>query len=183
MTGRFALFADCLLIGVLVLVASVPVVTAFVAFTAGCAVLRDRVALDAGVGPRVYWARLRVVAASGAAGFVVPPLLVALFALDALAIAAGVPGRRVLLVVLVVAVGAGVLLGLRAAARWQPGERWPAVVRAAAGGVAADPGGSALLLLAAGAAVLIVVLVPVTVLLLPGPLALAAIAVDGRTAT
>jgi hypothetical protein len=179
-SGRFALFADCLLVGILALVAALPVVTAYVAFTAACAVLRDRVASDRSVGPRVYWQVLRSVSASGPAGFLVPPVLAALLVLDLLAILAGVPGAPSLVVLLVVVAGALAVLGLRAAARWRPGDRWPSLVLRAAEGARDDVGGSLLLVLAAGAALGIAVLVPVTVVLLPGPLALAAVAVDGR---
>jgi hypothetical protein len=176
MTGRFALFADCLLAGLLALVFALPVVTAYPALVAACALLRE----GRGVGPRTYWACLRQVIHSGPVGLVAPPLVVALVALDAIAVAAGVPGARLLGAVLVLATAAMVALGLRVAARWRPGQRWPAVVRSALADLVRDPGGSLLLLLAAGAAVAIATAVPVTALLLPGLLAFAAVTVDSR---
>ncbi|HYN94577.1 MAG TPA: hypothetical protein VES42_12070 [Pilimelia sp.] len=179
--GRFSLFADCLLVGVLAAVAAVPVVTAYPALVAACAVLRDRVTADRSIGPRVYLSRLVEVLRTGWAGWVVPPLLLAVLALDGLAVAAGVPGRAPLVAVLVAAVAGAIVLGLRTAARWRAGARWAPVFRAALGASARDPGGAALLLFAGLAAAAIVVTVPVSALLVAGPLALAAVAVDGRT--
>ena len=181
--GRFALFADCLLAGCLVVVAALPVVTAYPALVAGSAVLRDRVADDVGVGPVAYLRRLRQVAASGAAVFLVPPAVVAVLILDGVAVAAGAPGAGALRWLLVAAAAGTAVLALRVAGAWRPGRRWPGLARDAAADLARDPGGAALLLLAAGAAVVVAVAVPVTALLLPGPLALAAVAVDTRRPT
>jgi hypothetical protein len=178
--SRFALFADCLLVSLFTVVAAIPLVTAYAALTAGCAVLRDRVTVDRGVGPRGYATRLRQTIQSGPYGLVVPPLVSGLFTLDALAIRAGVPGHRPLLGLLVLALAVAAVLGLRTAARWRPDQRWPAVARAAIADLGRDRGGSALLLLATAATVGIAVAVPITVLLLPGLLALAAVAVDAR---
>lgn len=176
MTGRFTLFADCLLAGLLALVFALPVVTAYPALVAACALLRE----GRPVGPRVYWTCLRQVIHSGPLGLVAPPLVVALLALDGIAIAAGVPAAGLIGAVLALVTAVLVALGLRIAARWRPGQRWPAVTRAAVADLVRDPGGSLLLLLAAAAAVAIATAVPVTALLLPGLLAFAAVAVDAR---
>jgi hypothetical protein len=181
--GRLALFADCLIVGVCTAVAAIPLLTAYPAFVAGCAVLHDRIVEDRAVGLRGYVRRLGEVLASGPAGVLVPSALCGVLALDAIALAAGAPGRLPLSVLLVLAGAGGVLLGLRVAARWRPGGRWTAVVSAAAGRAVADPGGSALLVLAGGAAAAIALAVPITVLLVCGPLALAAVAVDLRPGT
>ncbi len=179
--GRFALFADCLLVGCFTAIAALPVVTAYPALVAACAMVRARVVDDRSVGPRVYLVLLAQAVRSGPSGLLVPPLLAAVLAIDALAVASGVPGHRPLGVLLVVAGSVAVVLGLRAAARWRPGARWPAVLHAATIAARRDAGGSALLLLAAAAAIAIAVAVPVTMLLIAGPLALAAAAVDLRT--
>jgi hypothetical protein len=179
--GRFAWFADCLLVGCFTAIAALPVVTAYPALVAACSVLRERVVDDRSVGPRQYAKRLGQVVRSGPSGLVVPPLIAGVLALDALAVAAGLPGSRPLAVLLVVAGSVAAVLGLRAAARWRPGDRWPAVLRAAFALTRRDAGGSALLWLAAAAAVAIAAAVPVTVLLVAGPLTLAAVAVDLRT--
>jgi hypothetical protein len=179
--GRFALFADCLLLGCFTAIAALPVVTAYPALVAACTILRERVVDDRSVGPVRYLHVLGQVVRSGLSGVVVPPLLVAALILDGLAVAAGVPGSGMLAVFLALAASAAAVIGLRAAARWRSGTPWPAVARAAAIATARDAGGSALLWLAAAAATAIVAAVPVTVLLVAGPVALAAVAVDGRT--
>jgi hypothetical protein len=179
-SSRFALFADCLLVSLLTVVAAIPLITAYAAITAGCAVLRERITVERGVGIRGYGVTLRQVFHSGPAGLVVPPLVGAVLALDAAAIAAGVPGRGPLLGLLILATAGATVLGLRIAGRWRPGQRWPALARAAATDLIADPAGSLLLLLAAGAAVAIAATIPLTLLLLPGPLALAALATEAR---
>jgi hypothetical protein len=180
-TGGLALFADCLLVGVFTVVAAVPLVTAYAALVAGCATLRDGVVADRTVGPRAYLRHLCEVFRCGPlAALVVPAAVVGLLAVDALAVATGVPGAPALAVVLAGCAAAAVVVGLRTAAGWEPGRRLGPVAAAAAVRAARDPGGSALLLLAAVAAAVIVVVVPITVTLIGGPLALAAVAVDGR---
>ena len=79
----FALFADCLLVGVLVALASVPLMTAYPALVAGCALVRERVFDDRSVGGGRYWRRLREVLASGPVGLLVPLLVVGVLLLDA----------------------------------------------------------------------------------------------------
>jgi hypothetical protein len=180
MTGKAALFADCLLAGVLTAVAALPVVTAYPAFAAACAVLRERVAEDRTVTVRGFVRQLRSAIASGPAGLLLPWLYAVLLGLDAVAVAAGVPGAVALTAVLVAAAAAGIVVLLRAAARWRPGTRWLHLFAAVVRGLADDPAGSALLLSAGVAAAAIAAVVPVTLLLVAGPTALAAIAVEGR---
>jgi hypothetical protein len=181
--GRFALFADCLLTGVLTAVAAAGVVTALPALAAACAVLRERVDLDRAVGVRPYARRFVQAVRSGPAALLVPPLLLTLLGLDALALAAGAPGAAPLTALLVAASAAAVVLGLRAAAAWRPGLSWLAAARDALAAARRDPGGDALLLLAGVAGAGIVLAVPITVMLVCGPLALAAAAVQGRGRT
>ncbi|WP_146060303.1 DUF624 domain-containing protein, partial [Amycolatopsis sp. CA-128772] len=88
-------FSDCLLAGLLVALASVPVVTAAPAFAAGCRVL-DRTRRAVG-GPlwTTFWTDFRA-AARGGVGFGLGCLAaVALFAVD-LAVMASMPGAGVL---------------------------------------------------------------------------------------
>lgn len=179
--SRFGLFADCLVLGLLAAGAAVGVVTAYPGFVAACAVLRDRIELNRPAGPVAYLARLGQIARTEPpVFFAVPPLAAAVLAADAVAVAAGIPGRTGLLVVLSACVAAAVVLGLRLAATWRPGRRWPDLTRVAVRTAVADPRGSALLLVAAGSAAVIAVAVPVTAPLLLGPLALAATVVDMR---
>jgi hypothetical protein len=177
--GRFALFADCLMVGVFTAVAALPVITAYPALVAACSVLRDRVIDDRSIGPRRYAKRFGQVVRSGPSGLLVPPVVAGVLALDAAAVAAGVPGSQPLAVLLAVAASVAAVLGLRAAASWRPGDRWPAVLRTVLSHH--DAGGSALLWLAATAAVIIVAAVPLTAILAAGPLAIAAVAVDLRS--
>jgi hypothetical protein len=174
-----ALFADCLVVGVLTAVAAVPVVTAYAALVAACATLRERVVDDRSAGARVYLARLLGAIRSGPVAVLAAPLAVAgVLAVDALALASGVPGAGPLAVLLAACAAVAVVLGLRAAAAWRPGDRFGPVARAAADRAVRDPRGSALLLFAAAVAAVIVAVVPITALLMGGPLALAAVAVD-----
>jgi hypothetical protein len=178
--GGLALFADCLLVGVFTVVAAVPVVTGYAGLVAACATIRDHVEAGRSALAREYLARLVGAIRSGPVAVVVAPLAIAgLLAVDALAVASGVPGAAALAVVLTGCAAAAVVVGLRAAAAWRPGDRFTPVARAAAGRAVRDPGGSTLLLVAAVAAAAIVVVVPVTALLIGGPLAMAAVAVDG----
>jgi len=178
-----ALFADCLLVGVFTLVAAVGVVTGYAALVAACATVREHVVAGRSALAREYLARLVGAIRSGPVAVLVAPSVVAgLVAVDALAVASGVPGAGPLAVVLAGCAAAAVVVGLRAAAAWRPGQRFGPVARAAAIRGVRDPGGSALLLLAGVAAAAIVVVVPITALLIGGPLALAAVAVDrGRS--
>ena len=179
--ARFALFADCLLVGCCAAVAAVPVVTAYPALVAACALLRERVEEDRTASLRRYARRLAQTVHSGPAGLLVPPLLGTILAGDALAVLAGVPGRVPLAVLLVVVASAAAVLGLRLAAKWRPGTRWSEVAHAAAHATVRDAQGSALLWLAAATAAGIALAVPLAALLVAGPLALAAVAVDLRT--
>jgi hypothetical protein len=94
--------------------------------------------------------------------------------------AAGLPGGRAF-AFLAAAVGAGAAVaGLRACARPESVDDWPAALRAAARDAVRDPGGSALVVLAVATAALSAWMLLPLALLVPGPLALALTAVDLR---
>jgi hypothetical protein len=93
---------------------------------------------------------------------------------------AGVPGAKPLAAFLFVVAVAAVVVALRAAGQWRPSQPWRSVIPAATRQAARDLGGSALLLLAAACAATIVALVPITALLICGPLAVATVAVEKR---
>jgi hypothetical protein len=166
-----------MLAGVFTAVMAVGVVTAYPGLVAACAVLRRRAEQDHGVGPRDYLAAVRQVAATGPAVFLVPPLILGILALDGLAVAAGVPGRAALAVVLAVCCAAVAVVGLRVASAWRSGTRWRELAASAVTRSRQDVRGSLLLLSAVVAAALIVLMVPVVVLFIAGPLAMAAVAV------
>lgn len=171
----FARFADCLLLGVLVLVASLPVVTAFPAVVAGCAVLRRGAYDGRGVTAAHFLERLRSVLGSGPAVWAVPTAVVALLWLDALALDARGPGLGVAFAA-ATAVLAG--LGLRCAAAWREGTRWRTTLVAVFRSVPRSPLAPALLAGAVGAAAVLLTMSPVLLLVVLGPLTLAATAAD-----
>ncbi|MGQ4416503.1 hypothetical protein ACN6LA_002284 [Streptomyces sp. SAS_269] len=176
---RFAVFAECLLTGVWITVASLGVVTVPAAFAAGARHLRRRTTHQGG-GLREFVtdfrAALRGSRLVGLAGWG----LVALARVDVLAVRAGLPGGP-----LVGAVGLFALLGLavaglRAAALWTPGASWRALLADAGRRTVRDPAGSFLLVggavLTCGSALLIA---PLAVFVL-GAVAAAAVAVEER---
>ncbi|GIH02928.1 hypothetical protein Rhe02_09950 [Rhizocola hellebori] len=174
--GRFALFADCLLLGLFTALAAIPIVTAYPAFVTACTMLRD----GSAVGPRTYLSRFRAVAGSAPFLWWGPSCALAVTAVDIVAISAGVPGAKPLAALLSLAAATAAVIALRLAGGWQPDRRWRTELAAAARGAGHDLGGSALLLLAAACAVGIVALVPITALLVAGPLAVAAVAIESR---
>jgi len=107
--------------------------------------------------------------------------LLALGAMEALALLAGLPGGTVLGPPIGLLLIGLTVAGLRAAAGWHPGDSWIGVLRQAAARTVADPAGSVLLALGLFAAGLIAAQVPVFLVVLPGLLVLATVAVEGRT--
>ncbi len=178
--GRFALFADCLYAGALAFVASLPLVTCFAAITAACRVLDDRIERDASVTVRGYLRVFGAVVRSSAGVLLAPPAIVAVFALDVVALSAGVPGAGLATVALAVVAGYLLVVAVRAASTWRPAVPWREVIAAAAATAARRPGESLLLLLAVTAAGLIAVLSPALALVTPGLLAFAGVAIARR---
>ncbi|MBD3006520.1 DUF624 domain-containing protein [Streptomyces sp. 5-10] len=178
---RFALFAECLLTGVWVVLAALPVITLLPAFAAGCAHLSRH--LD---GERSTWrdflAGLREATRSGWRFSLLWWAALALLAFDLRVARSGaLPGGPALIAVSVAGLLAVVVLGLRTAASRRPGTAWAAAARTAARqGLAVDPGGS--LLLIGGLAVLAVAAWQMLPLIAPaaGALAGCAVAVERR---
>jgi uncharacterized membrane protein YesL len=181
--GRFELFAESLLLGVLVAVAALPVVTLPAALAAGCSGVR-RLIEHRVVGTRVFVAdfrralhtrtHLRAAAAVVGGG--------ALLGFDGFVVVrAGVPGWELVGAVVAAAAVAGLVVLVRAAARWRAhGPTWSVLLRHAARRSAADLSGSALL---AAALVTVGVLTWQLPALLPltlGCLVVAAVAVEAR---
>jgi len=171
MSTRLSLFADCLLAGLLVFLTALGGITAYPGFVAACAFPFSF---------RGYLIRLREVLRSGPLGLLVPPIVVVVVMLDVAAIEAGLPGSVVFGPLVAVAGVVLAVLGLRVAARWRPGSRWPSLARVAWRDMTGDARGSLLLGLAVVSAVGVAMLVPVTLFLLGGVLALAAVAVGSR---
>ncbi|BBJ39650.1 hypothetical protein SSPO_023680 [Streptomyces antimycoticus] len=180
-TLRFALFAECLLTGVWMVLVALPVITLLPAFAAGCAHLRRH--LD---GERSTWrdflTGLREATRSGWRFSLLWWAALALLAFDLRVARTGaLPGGPALIAVSVAGLLAVLVLGLRTATVRRPGTAWPAAARTALRqGLAADPGGS--LLLIGGLAVLSVAAWQMLPLIAPaaGALAGCAVAVERR---
>ncbi len=170
--GWFTLLGESLLLGLLVFAAALPLVTAFPAVVAGCALLRSRG--EVSVGVRSF--AVRLAAAMRPAAVAAPCVVAAVLALDVAAVRAGAPGGRALAVLLPLCGLGAAGLGLRAAAACRPGLAWRAVVRRAA----ADPGGVLLLSAASTAGLFVAWSVPIVTPLVLGQLVLAAVAIDAR---
>ncbi|MCO5953634.1 hypothetical protein [Microbacterium yannicii] len=177
--GRFVAFTDALLLGVLVLLGSLPVVTWFVAVAAGARLARLRETEDATVGWRTYWKAWRDAAASGFVGsFLVPVLVLGVLAADLFAVRAGLDAPATA----AAAISAIVLatVALRTAAEWRVGIAWSEAVRAAVSRASTDLSGTALLATAVVGVALIVTWVPPVAIAAGGPLCVAAAAVRAR---
>ncbi|MFD9252154.1 hypothetical protein, partial [Streptomyces bottropensis] len=141
---RFALFAECLLTGVWIALASLPLVTYPAAFAAGSRHLRRRTAHEGG-GWREFWADVRTAVRGGwLVGLAGWGALAAVW-VDVQAVRAGIPGGPLVGAVGVLALIGAVVAGLRAAAVWRPGATWRALLGAAGRRTVLDPAGSCVL--------------------------------------
>ncbi|MGW3943717.1 hypothetical protein [Streptomyces phaeochromogenes] len=176
---RFALFAECLLTGVWVAVASLPVVTYPAAFAAGSRHLRRRTA-HLGGGWREFVADYRSALRGGwIAGLAGWAAALAVW-VDVQAVRAGIPGGPVVGAVGLFALIGLVVAGLRAAAVWEPGASWRELLGSAGRRTVLDPAGS--FLLVGGVAVVACsawFVLPLAVPVL-GAVAAAAVAVEER---
>ncbi|MFD9194024.1 hypothetical protein ACFWCA_38200 [Streptomyces phaeochromogenes] len=176
---RFALFAECLLTGVWIAVASLPVVTYPAAFAAGSRHLRRRTAhLGGGWREFVvdYRSALRGGWIAGLAGWAAALTVW----VDVQAVRAGIPGGPVVGAVGLFALIGLVVAGLRAAAVWEPGASWRELLGSAGRRTVLDPAGS--FLLVGGVAVVACsawFVLPLAVPVL-GAVAAAALAVEER---
>ncbi|MCI3275878.1 hypothetical protein [Streptomyces cylindrosporus] len=141
---RFAVFAECLLTGVWIAVASVGVVTYPAAFAAGARHLRRRTAHQGG-GWREFVSDFRTAVRGGWAVGLGGWAAVAVAWVDVQAVRAGIPGGPLVGAVGLFALIGVAVAGLRAAAVWAPGERWRALLAAAGRRTVLDPAGSFLI--------------------------------------
>ncbi|MFE9645893.1 hypothetical protein ACFYO0_17690 [Streptomyces sp. NPDC006365] len=176
---RFGLFAECLLTGVWIALASLPLVTYPAAFAAGARHLRRRTEHQGG-GWREFVADFRAAARRGwvvgVAGWVAA---VAVW-VDVQAVRAGIPGGPLVGAVGLFALIGLVVAGMRAAAVWEPDASWRVLLGAAGRRTVLDPAGSFLLV---GGLVVVACsawfVVPLAVPVL-GAVAAAALAVEAR---
>lgn len=177
--ARLITAAETLLVGVLVCIASAPVATALAAAGAGAAVLEEFA--DSGTPVRVRrFAVLFRAALADPVAWAVPPALVVIGGLDALAVAGGLPGRVIVGPALLLTGAAALVVCTVGATRWEPGTRWSSVLRDGADASVADPFGSVLILTAFAVVALVVSAEPAFVVITPGLVLLAAVAVGRR---
>ncbi|MEU3891177.1 hypothetical protein [Streptomyces sp. NPDC029041] len=176
---RFAVFAECLLTGVWIAVASLGVVTYPAAFAAGARHLRRRTAHEGG-GRREFAADFRTALRGGWLAGLAGWAAAGAVWVDVQAARAGIPGGPLVGTVGVLALIGLLVTGLRAAAVWEPGARWRTLLARAGRRTVLDPAGS--FLIVGGLAVVAVsawFAAPLAVAVL-GTVAAAAVAVEER---
>ncbi|MBQ1097853.1 hypothetical protein KBY55_17585 [Streptomyces sp. b94] len=175
----FALFAECLLTGVWIAVASLPLVTYPAAFAAGARHLGRRLAHERG-GWREFTADFRAAVRRGwLVGLAGWAALAAVW-VDVQAVRNGLPGGPLVGAVGVLALIGAAVAGLRAAAAWRPGVSWRSLLAQAGRRTVLDPAGS--FLIVGGLAVVLCSAwfsAPLAVAVL-GAVAAAAVAVEER---
>ncbi|WP_262064051.1 hypothetical protein [Streptomyces sp. STR69] len=176
---RFGVFAECLLTGVWIAVASAGVVTYPAAFAAGARHLRRRTG-HVGGGWREFVADFRAAVRGGWVVGLAGWGAGAAVWVDVQAVRAGLPGGPLVGAVGVFALLGLVVAGMRAAAVWAPGDSWRALLAEAGRRTVLDPAGSFLLvggLVLVGSSALLIAPLAVPVL---GAVAAAAVAVEER---
>ncbi|MFG2648144.1 hypothetical protein [Streptomyces sp. NPDC048436] len=138
---RFGAFAECLLTGVWIALASLPLITLPAALAAGSRHLDRHLAHEAS-GWREFTADLRAAVRRGwlvgVAGWAALALLLA----DLAFVRAGLPGGAFVGAVGVIALFVLVVAGLRASANWRPDASWRALLTQAVRRTLRDPAGS-----------------------------------------
>jgi len=178
-SSTFHAFADMLYAGVLIFGLSLLVVTWFAAFSAGVQALRTAREQDRHVTVRAVWSAFaNRIARHPLTHVLAPSLVTALLVVDVVLlpyVAAGSFGAIVLPIVLAAGLGA---VALRVAGTWRQGRAARESLGIAWRRMSTDAGGSALLALAVAAAGAVVMIAPMLAIVMPGPLALAAVAMD-----
>ncbi|MCP3769867.1 MULTISPECIES: hypothetical protein [unclassified Streptomyces] len=179
LAGKFSLFAECLLTGVWIALASLPLVTYPAAFAAGSRHLGRHLSHERG-GLREFAADFRSALRGGWLVGLAGWAVLAVVRVDVLAVRAGLPGGEFVGAVGVLALIAAAVAGLRAAAVWRPGDSWRTLLAGAARRTVLDPAGS--FLLVGGLAVVVCSAWFSAPLALPvlGAVAAAAVAVEER---
>ncbi|MFC8103910.1 hypothetical protein [Streptomyces sp. NPDC057363] len=175
----FALFAECLLTGVWIAVASLPLVTYPAAFAAGARHLGRQLAHERG-GWREFTADFRAAVRRGWLVGVAGWAVLAAVWVDVQAVRSGLPGGPFVGAVGVSALIGAAVAGLRAAASWRPGASWRSLLAQAGRRTVLDPAGS--FLIVGGLAVVVCSAwfsAPLAVAAL-GAVAAAAVAVEER---
>jgi hypothetical protein len=178
-SATFGAFADVLYSGVLMFGLSLLIVTWYAALSAGVEALREARAADRHVRAGDVWSAFvdRVVR-HPLSHVVVPTLITALVILDVVLIPYVAPGELLAAVLpAVLAAGLGAI-GLRVAGAWRREISPRRVLAIAWRRMSQDARGSALLVLAVVTAGAVVAMAPMLAVVMLGPLALAAVAMD-----
>ncbi|MGA8790434.1 MAG: Poxvirus protein I5 [Paenarthrobacter sp.] len=196
--NRFALFAETILAGVIVLLLSVPLVTAPAAYAAGVAHL-ERHLSGRDDSLRSLWGNFRrALPGSWKFGITTAAAAVVIVLNLLLALVGQLPGRAVILPATLILAAAGAVLLLRTAANWSGGvnwdgdagqqpvevpgpQRWAAAYASAKNDSVRDWSGSLLLLAALFMAVVFVWMLQALFVIVPGTLVLAAAAIKIRS--
>jgi hypothetical protein len=199
--NRFALFAETILAGVIVLLLSVPLVTAPAAYAAGVAHLERHLSgRDDSI--RSLWGNFRrALPGSWKIGITTAVAAVVIVLNLLLALVGQLPGRAVILPATLILAAAGAVLLLRTVSNWgtganwsgvnwsgEPGdrpgaERWSLAYASAKVDALRDWSGSLLLLAALFMAVVFVWMLQALFVIVPGTLVLAAAAIKIRAAS
>lgn len=198
--NRFALFAETILAGVIVLLLSVPLVTAPAAYAAGVAHLERHLSgRDDSI--RSLWGNFRrALPGSWKIGITTAVAAVVIVLNLLLALVGQLPGRAVILPATLILAAAGAVLLLRTVSNWgtganwsgdsreEPGdrpgaERWSLAYASAKVDALRDWTGSLLLLAALFMAVVFVWMLQALFVIVPGTLVLAAAAIKIRAAS
>ena len=196
--NRFALFAETILAGVIVLLLSVPLVTAPAAYAAGVAHL-ERHLSGRDDSLRSLWGNFRrALPGSWKMGITTAVAAVVIVLNLLLALVGQLPGRAVILPATLILAAAGAVLFLRIAANWSGGvnwsgdadqqpadvpgpERWALAYSQAKADGLRDWTGSLLLLAAVFMTVVFVWMLQALFVIVPGTLVLAAAAIKIRS--
>ena len=175
----FQLFSDVLYVGVLIFGLSLLVVTWFAALSAGVEALRTARLADRHVSARAVWdAFANRVVRHPISHLVVPNLLAAVLVIDVVLMPYVAPGEVWTLVLpIVLAAGLGAV-ALRVAGAWRRDTAPRVLLSRAWRRMSEDAAGSALLVLAVASAGAILTVAPMLAFVMPGLLALAAVAMD-----
>ncbi|MFF4541347.1 hypothetical protein [Streptomyces aureus] len=176
---RFAVFAECLLTGVWIALASLPLVTVPAAFAAGARHLRRRTA-HVGGGWREFVADFRAAGRGGRLVGVAGWAGAGVVWVDVRTVRAGIPGGSFVGAVGLLTLTGGVVAVLRAAAVWEPGAAWRGLLADAGRRTVLDPAGSFLLVGGLAVVVCSALLVPPLAVPALGAVAAAAVAVEER---
>ncbi|MDN4640077.1 hypothetical protein QCD70_07465 [Agreia sp. PsM10] len=178
--GPISSFADCLVVGIMVLLTFIPLVTGFAGFVAGCAILRARTRGEGKITPAAFWREFRAALRSSAGVVLIPAALGVLLVVDLFALYAGLGENPVMWIALGVVSAVVAVLGIRAAAAWRPGQHWVPTLQNAFRALGEDASGSLLLLGALATSIALALFTPMLTIVCLGPLVLGAVAIDTR---